>query len=82
MDRATIERIDAFAYRHRVSEVMTTPVVTLSPDANLEAATRLMREARISALITLDEQGAPSGILTERDVLTAIAREGAAAAVL
>ena len=82
MDRATIERIDAFAYRHRVSEVMTTPVVTLSPDANLEAATRLMREARISALIALDGQDAqahPSGILTERDVLTAIAREGAAA---
>ena len=83
MDRATIERIDAFAYRHRVSEVMTTPVVTLSPDANLEAATRLMREARISALIVLDGQdapgGIPSGILTERDVLTAIAREGAAA---
>jgi CBS domain-containing protein len=83
MDRATIERIDAFAFRHRVSEVMTTPVVTLPPDAGLEAATRLMGEARISALIILDGQGAqggiPSGILTERDVLTAIAREGAAA---
>jgi CBS domain-containing protein len=44
MDRATIERIDAFAYRHRVSEVMTTPVVTAAPDTPLDAAIRLMRE--------------------------------------
>ena len=68
MDRATIERIDAFAYRHRVLEVMTTPVVTIAPEATLETATRLMREKRISAVIALDEQGAPEGILTERDV--------------
>lgn len=79
MDRATIERIDAFAYRHRVLEVMTTPVVTIAPEASLETATRLMREKRISALIALDGHEAPAGILTERDVLTAIARDGAAA---
>jgi signal-transduction protein with cAMP-binding, CBS, and nucleotidyltransferase domain len=79
MDRATIERIDAFAYRHRVLEVMTTPVVTIAPAATLEAATRLMREKRISALIAVDERGAPEGMLTERDVLAAVAREGAAA---
>ena len=79
MDRATIERIDAFAYRHRVSEVMTAPVVTAAPDTPLDAAIRLMRERRISALIALDEQARPSGILTERDVLSAIGREGAAA---
>ena len=59
MDRATIERIDAFAYRHRVLEVMTAPVVTIAPEATLETATRLMREKRISAVIALDEQGAP-----------------------
>jgi CBS domain-containing protein len=79
MDRATIERIDAFAYRHRVLEVMTTPVVTIAPEATLETATRLMREKRISAVIALDERGAPGGILTERDVLAAVARDGAAA---
>ena len=79
MDRATIERIDAFAYRHRVLEVMTTPVVTIAPEATLETATRLMREKRISAVIALDERGAPEGILTERDVLAAVARDGAAA---
>ena len=79
MDRATIERIDAFAYRLRVLEVMTTPVVTIAPEATLETATRLMREKRISAVIALDEQGAPEGILTERDVLAAVARDGAAA---
>jgi CBS domain-containing protein len=79
MDRTTIERIDVFAYRHRVAEVMTAPVVTIAPEASLQAATRLMRERRISALIVVDEAGAPAGIMTERDVLTAIAGDGAAA---
>jgi CBS domain-containing protein len=79
MDRATIERIDAFAYRHRVLEVMASPVVTIAPEASLEAAARLMREKRISALIALDARQAPAGILTERDVLAAIAGDGAAA---
>src|ERR1700756_4490829 len=79
MDRTTIERIDVFAYRHRVAEVMTAPVVTIAPGASLQAATRLMRERRISALIVVDAVGAPAGIMTERDVLMAIAGDGAAA---
>ncbi len=79
MDRATIERIDVFAYRHRVAEVMTAPVVTIAPDATLEAAARLMRERRIRTLLAVDESGAPAGLMTERDVLNAIAREGASA---
>ncbi len=79
MDRAAIERIDAFAFSHRVGEAMTRPVVTIAPEVALEGAMRLMRDKRVSTLIALDGTGAPSGILTERDVLTAIARDGAGA---
>src|SRR5262249_43829395 len=67
-----------FAYRHRVRDVMTSPVVTGRPDINLEAAIRLMRNAAISALIVVDEHDAACGILTERDVLAGIVRDGAA----
>jgi CBS domain-containing protein len=79
MDRTIIERIDAFAYRHRVAEVMTSPVVTVDPSASLEAAARRMRDNKIGALVAVDERGAPGAILTEDDILAAIARDGAAA---
>jgi len=79
MDRAIIERIDVFAYRHRVAEVMTAPVVSSSPETSLQEATRLMNEHRISALIVIGESDELTGILTERDVLTAVARDGSGA---
>jgi CBS domain-containing protein len=77
MDRATIERIDAFSYRHRVSDAMTQPVITVSPGSTLLAAVQLMTANQISALVAVDAEGRPSAILTEHDVLIAVARDGA-----
>ncbi len=79
MDRATIERIDVFIYRHRVAEAMTVPVVFVTPDTSLQAAAQLMQQHQISALVAVDDLGRPNAIMTEHDVLTAVARDGAAA---
>src|SRR5260370_41132418 len=78
MDRATIERIDPFIYRHRVAEAMNAPAVIITPDASLQTAAQMMQQRRISALIAVDDLGRPSGIITEHDVLAAVAAEGAA----
>ena len=32
MDRAPLERLDSFPYRHRVREVMSSPLVLADPD--------------------------------------------------
>jgi CBS domain-containing protein len=74
-DRA-LEQIDSFPYRHRVSEVMSAPIVTAKPRDTLVSACRIMADKGISSLIIVDDQGKPLGIVTERDVLRAVARSG------
>lgn len=53
---------------------MSSPVVTVAPDAHLAAAARLMRKHRVKRLPVVDAEGALVGILSRRDILTALAR--------
>lgn len=55
-----------------VSEVMHSPVVTISPDALLSEAARQMIENRIGCLPVPDSNGQMVGILTETDLLRAL----------
>jgi signal-transduction protein with cAMP-binding, CBS, and nucleotidyltransferase domain len=79
MDRAVIERIDSFIYRHRVGEAMSSPVATILPADTLQTAARAMQVSQVSALVAVDQSGRPTGIMTEHDVLRAVAADGAAA---
>ncbi|CAA7612844.1 DUF294 nucleotidyltransferase-like domain-containing protein [Magnetospirillum sp. SS-4] len=72
-EESTLEKIDSFAYRHRVAEVMGTPLVTARPGTTVAEAARTMSTKGISSLVVADEHGRPVGILTERDVLKAVA---------
>lgn len=80
MDKAPLERLDSFPYRHRVAEVMHRPLAVADPGMTLEAAARRMIEQQVSSLVMLDEQGRATGIVTERDILRALAQDGAGAA--
>jgi CBS domain-containing protein len=78
MDQAPLERIDSFPYRHRVRDVVV-PLVDIAAEVTLEQAARRMRDAKVGSVVVLDPAGAPAGILTERDLLTAVGQDGAAA---
>lgn len=81
-DVASLERIDSFAYRHRVNEVMGSPLATARPGTTIAEAARRMSMDGISSLVVVDEGGVPVGIITERDILKAVAaRRGDAADV-
>jgi CBS domain-containing protein len=55
-------------------------VVSLRSDASVADAVRMLRDRRIGAVIVSDDDGATaSGILSERDVVRALADEGASA---
>jgi signal-transduction protein with cAMP-binding, CBS, and nucleotidyltransferase domain len=75
---AALSRIDPFPYQHRLAEVMHRPVHTIAPQARIAEAAQAMRRLRVSSLLTVDERERPLGILTERDLLIAIADQGAA----
>jgi len=82
----TLDRIDSYPYRHRVRDVMRTPAKFVAAGTSIgDAMARLMAEG-ISSLYIPPPHGdqqkpraSQTGIITERDVLRAIASRGAAA---
>jgi DNA polymerase-3 subunit epsilon/CBS domain-containing protein len=82
----TLERLDAYPYRHRVRDVMSKPPLLVASDTPLKRAMDLLMEKRVSSLLVTPRGTRPDagpfgaadcGILTERDVLRAIAKTGA-----
>ena len=57
----------------KVSEIMTTAVVTTTPDTVLGAAARLMVDKRLKRLPVVDQAGTLVGILGRLDILNTIA---------
>jgi DNA polymerase-3 subunit epsilon/CBS domain-containing protein len=81
-------RIDSYPYVRRVREAMTAPAKFIAPDARVGVALEQMSRERVSSLFVLPaETGMPArpdatGIITERDVLRALAAHGADALAL
>jgi CBS domain-containing protein len=50
-----------------------TKVFTISPAASIQDAIKSLADANIGALIVVDSQGGPVGILSERDVIRRMA---------
>jgi CBS domain-containing protein len=53
-------------------------IVTIEPTATLAAAAKLLAERRIGAVLVLGIEGRVAGILSERDIVRALAERGAA----
>jgi len=54
-------------------------VVKAAPEATLAEAAQVLTRHRVGAVLVLDGRGGPLGILSERDIVRAIARDGASA---
>lgn len=57
-----------------ISQLMSSNVATVSPDTSLEQCATVMETRRISSLVVVDGD-VPVGILTERDMLSALSGE-------
>ncbi len=53
-------------------------VFTISPDETVAAAADLLSERRVGALVVLDSAERVAGIVSERDIVRLVAKEGAA----
>lgn len=76
-------RIDSYPYRHRIGDVMSSPPKIIAADRTLGDALAQLIEARISSLLVAPPDITPEklpayslGIITERDVMRALAIEG------
>lgn len=56
----------------QVRDGMSPMVLTIGPGHTLRDAARLMSERQVGAAVVIDPDAAGPGILTERDVLTAV----------
>ena len=54
-------------------------IATIGPTASLETAVRVLAERRIGALVVMDCAQRVAGIVSERDIVRALAERGAAA---
>lgn len=78
---ADLARIDAYPYRHRVRDIMTSPPVRVLPGSTLREALTVLKDRRVSSVLVghADDPASDHAILTERDVLRAVASGGAEA---
>lgn len=60
----------------RILQAKGSAVVTASPEATLTEIARLLDEKRIGAVVMIHLDGTIAGILSERDIVRAIARNG------
>ena len=58
-----------------VRDIMSTPLITISPDASLTAAAELMAKYRIRRLVVVDSEGALAGIVTTGDIARTLAEK-------
>lgn len=53
----------------KITELMSTDVVTVAPDASLKDVARLLVEHRISGVPVVDAEGRVQGVVSEADIL-------------
>lgn len=51
-------------FRKRVSEIMSSPVVTCSPDDHVDWIARLMKDKKTSAAVVVEGDNRPAGLIT------------------
>ena len=51
----------------RAKDIMTSPVITVHRDTDIEEVCNLMRDRRITGVPVVDEAGALMGIITQDD---------------
>lgn len=57
---------------HILSEVMTAPALTTTPDADIREVATLLNEKRIKRLPVVDSEGRLSGIISRGDIVKAL----------
>lgn len=60
----------------QVRNLMKTPVVSIGPEESLRRAAQVMREHGTGSVVVVEQGDRLAGILTERDVMHAVARLG------
>lgn len=61
----------------QLSELMTSGVVTATPDASAVSVARQMRDHRVGSVVIVDSAGSPVAMVTDRDLAVRVFAGGA-----
>ena len=64
-----ITQMEAYPFKKRLSEIMSSPVETCRPAASARQVARQMAEKNVGSILVLGDKPAPIGIITERDLV-------------
>ena len=80
---SALSRIDSYPYRHRLSDLMRSPVRFVDADENLGGVLKKLIDHEISAVFVHPDTAHPKpGIITERDLLRTINQQSDSLSVL
>jgi CBS domain-containing protein len=60
----------------QLSEIMTTGVVTATPEASAVSVARQMRDRRVGSVVLVDPSGSPVAMVTDRDLAVRVFAAG------
>jgi CBS domain-containing protein len=69
---SVLNQMEAYPFKKRLSEIMTSPVVTCAPDTAVTAAARQLTERGISFLVVTNADNEPVGVLTGSDLVAKV----------
>jgi len=61
----------------KLAEIMTSGVVTATPEASAVSVARQMRDHRVGSVVIVDSAGSPVAMVTDRDLALRVFAEGA-----
>jgi len=64
-----LSKIETPLFRKRVYDIMSSPVITCSPGDHVTMAAKAMALNNISAMIVVDDNNTPQGLLTEKSMV-------------
>jgi len=62
-----------------VSDVMSSPVITVSESDSIEVVSKVMDKHNLGSIVVIDDKGHPVGIITERDIVMRVAAKNLSA---
>ena len=66
---------DVDTLKRKAHQLMTRALISIGAEASIQEAARILIESKVSCLPVLDEQGEARGLVTWRDLLSALADE-------
>lgn len=70
--QSALTQMEAYPFKKRLSEIMTTPVATCSPESQIQDIARRMIRQSIGAMLVCDKKNKLLGIVTERDLVAKV----------